>query len=282
MLLICALIGCSTKKSISPESIPKDRQVNLAQKGSLPSEPVLTTPEAIIHRAIDAHGGKNTIRQITKGHIQSTLNTLGRPTRFDLHFQLPDKLSQICQDNIEGRERRIRVLAVNEETWSITNDENVSPINVPPKVLVKNIYPLSFLKDLLRLETTECTLLPPQKDDKKTMVGIQLQDEYGNNSFYFFDKKHGYLRVIETEYPVLRKSNNPLSLPAKRIDKKTFSDFKQIEKLVIPMQEVTSSNGKVSSRFLLEHFELLDTIPKDTFAIPSNITFRKKDNNDSK
>jgi len=223
-------------------------------------------PEAVVKKAIEAHGGLPVLKKFPAGTTKfgGKLMNGGAEMAFSGSqvFAIPGKVRMEMTLVVNGQKSSLLQI-VNGDKVRQTENGVVSKLDEPVLTELRGLavsQEMSLLYPLL--DTTKYTLIP----EKDVPVGGQdaavviTRAKGLKDARLFFDKKTGLLVAMQ------RKGLSP---NLKEVDEvTTFTDYKTIDGLVVPMKSKVTHNGKPFMEITVSEYKPMETVDEKSFAIP--------------
>jgi hypothetical protein len=225
-------------------------------------------PQDVVKRAIAAHGGEAALKKYPAGSskIAGKLTMRGLNFTGNMLFSVPGKvrIEMVFEfnDDKTGKVEKARLVQV------INGDKVIQTENNKASALTDKV------KEELRESAAiqELALLYPLLDDKKYALAAGKDGEFAGKECFTivvkapglrevtlaFDKQTGYLTAMQ------RKGLSPTQDSVDELT--TFSDYKTIDGLVVPMKSKISHNGNPFLEITVLEYKPLTKVDDSKFT----------------
>ena len=220
--------------------------------------------EAVVKKAIDAHGGADVLKKFQAGEskFKGEMTVFGMDLEFTakLVYQLPDKFRMEIDTEAGGQKLAI-VQVVNGEKVKSTLNGMPTPVEDAEKKELRQAAMLQEVSQLTPLlEGKKYTLKLEKPTDDANVVLVTAKDL--NDTRLSFDKKTGLL--VKTQ----RKGLAPGMGESREVEEETvMSDFKKVDGMVLPMTLVVNHDGKKFMSMTVTEAKLMEKADPKAFAV---------------
>jgi hypothetical protein len=220
-------------------------------------------PEAIVKKAIEAHGGEAALKKYPAGTstITGTVVEPKLPFTGSMAFSVPGKVRIEMVFEIAAQKAKT-VQVINGDKVSQT--ENGMPTKLSEAVADElresaKIQEVSLLYPLLDARKYTLTAEKDATFDGKMceVIGVKAKDL--KETALAFDKKTGLLTAMS------RKGLNPAQRAVDEVT--TFSDYKPISGLKVPMKSKVAHDDKPFLEITVTEYKPLEKIDDDQFTV---------------
>lgn len=222
-------------------------------------------PEDIIKKAIDAHGGVETLKKFPAGtsKISGKVTVEGNEFPFSgtLAFAIPGRIRLEMTLEVGGQKASL-VQIVNGERTKQT--ENGLPTRLTDEMQAELresavIQEVSLLYPLLDPARYTLTAEKDAKVEDQDAAVVLVKSKGLRDSRLYFDKKSGLLIGMQRQ---------GLSPAQKKVDEMTvFTDFKKIEGMMVPMTSRVTHDGKPFLKITVEEYKPAAKVDDKLFSI---------------
>jgi len=219
-------------------------------------------PEDVIKKAIAAHGGEANLKKFPAGTSRITGTVVEAKLAFTgaMAFSVPGKVRVEMTFEVSGQ-KATTVQVINGDKVSQT--ENGKATKLPELVADELresavIQELALLYPLLDSKYTVTAGKDGTFDDKECAT-IVVKSRGLKDTTLAFDKKTGYLTAMQ------RKGVNPAQTAVDELT--TFSDFKTIEGLVVPMKSKVAHDGKAFLEITVAEYKPMAKVDDKLFTV---------------
>ena len=231
---------------------------------ALAPAPAQESAEAVVKKAIEAHGGAEVLKKLTAGEstYKGDMTVFGMDLEFTakLVYQLPDKFRMEIDTEAGGQKLAI-VQVVNGAKTKSTLNGMATPLGEAEQKELRQaamIQEISQLTPLIDGKTYTIKLEKPTDD--ANVVLVTAKDL--NDTKLFFDKKSGLLTKIE------RKGLAPSMGEPKEVTEETvMSDFKKFDGMMLPTKTMVNHDGKKFMTMTLTDAKLMEKADEKAFAV---------------
>ncbi|GIW82714.1 MAG: hypothetical protein KatS3mg105_4521 [Gemmatales bacterium] len=190
--------------------------------------------QAIIDKAIAAHGGKDRLNRLKARYVKSkgVLHFAGGlPFTQEIYYEAPSRIKETTDVN---KEQVITTVFNGKEGWIILNGKQQK---VDKKILeeLKEAAHQAQITRLIGLTDAALKLAPVQAEDDT--LGVKVAAKGYRDLFLFFDKKTG--RLVRTERQALDMKSGELVKEVTR-----FSEWKTVDGITVPLKIDVRRDGK--------------------------------------
>jgi hypothetical protein len=223
--------------------------------------------QAILLKAIDAHGGKNKLSQV-RTEITTTRGTLRIPDSGDLPFtaetysQLPGQFKNVVRTAFQGQTLVLIQILDGDRTFASVNGI-AKPIPAP---VLDDMKEARFAENVLTLtplledKAYKVAALKEQDIKGRAALGVVVQAAGHKDYRMYFDKTSGLL--VKTARQALNEKEQEV------LQETYWDDYKETAGIQRPRRFVMFQNGMVHSLGEITEVRYPDRLPADTFAIP--------------
>jgi hypothetical protein len=222
-------------------------------------------PDGVVQKAIEAHGGLTVLKKFPAGASKIagkvSINGTDFPFSGSLVFTIPGRVRSEMTMETPGQKVTV-VQVVNGDKVHQTENGRRSQLDEPVQRELREsavIQEMSLLYPLL--DTTKYTLV----QEKDVPVGgedaavIVVQSKGLKDTRLFFDRKTGRLVAMQ------RRGLDPSQKAVDEVT--TFSDYKTIDGLVVPMKSKVAHDGKSFLEIIVAEYKPLEKVDDKPFMI---------------
>jgi hypothetical protein len=198
------------------------------------------TAEAVLKKAIDAHGGADTLKKLQAGEskFKGDMAVFGMELEFTgrMVYQAPDKFRMEIDTEIMGQKLAILQVVNGTKTKNSLNGM-AAPLGEAEQKELRQAAMMQEISQLTPLlDAKKFTIKSEKPTDDANVVLVTAKDL--NDTKLFFDKKSGLL--VKTQ----RRGLAPSMGEPKEVDEETvMSDFKKVDGVLVPMKLVVNHDG---------------------------------------
>jgi hypothetical protein len=226
--------------------------------------------QAIIDKAIKAHGGEEKLKTLMEKGAQSKskgkLELLGGvDVTVEAFIQFPDnKFKSVMQLNINGMNVTTTQVFNGDKFWLNVNGQDLSNLlddkalaEVKEQLYLERAAVLVFLKD----KSVELSPLGEGKHDGKDVVGVRVSSKGHRDVSLWFDKGSGLLTKIE---------HRVLDFMSKeeKSQEKVLLDYKDTDGYLRPTKVIINQDGKKFMEMDVLEAKVVDRFDDSVFAKP--------------
>jgi hypothetical protein len=200
-----------------------------------------TEPRALLEKAIAAHGGERNLSNLQAGFSKAKgrLN-IGEGLSFtqQTYYQLPDRLKEIEELEIQGKKTIITSLVNGDKVWLTVDGKNQDLDKNTSSELKEATY-LLLVNRLIHLKKNSfrLSLLPQILANDKVAVGIKVASEGHKDVQLYFDKDRHLLVKLERQAVDVTSGKEVK-------EERFFSDYRAVNGLQEPQKVVIYRNGQ--------------------------------------
>ncbi len=224
------------------------------------------TPDAVVKKAIEAHGGAAALGKYPAG-VSNMKGTFLRgteevPFTGTIAFAVPGKVKLDLTLSLDGRKPTMSQV-VNGDKVRYLVDGKPAPLSEVLKDEVRQTPLIQEMSLLVPLLDAKRFTLSAEKDEAvggkpASVVGVKAKGL--NDTKLYFDKAAGTLVKVR------RKA---LDLETKEVvEETTFSDYQKVAGLLVPMKSAVTHDGKPFMTATVSEFKPLEAIDAKEFAVP--------------
>jgi hypothetical protein len=225
------------------------------------------TAEAVVKKAIDAHGGADALTKYKAGSatVKGEMVVFGMDLTFtgDMVYSLPDKYKMTINADVAGQKLAIVQIA-NGAKYKQTINNMAVPLKDSERDELLQSAKLQEVSQLTPLLDAAKYTIKAEKDadvDGKAAAVVLVTAKGFKDTRLFFDKKTGML--VKTE----RKGLAPSMGEPEEVTEETFmSDYKKVEGVQQPMKMVVHHNGKKFMSMTMSDSKLMEKADEKLFA----------------
>ncbi len=220
-------------------------------------------PDAILKKAIEAHGGVKNIKKPRMGILKGVSKDNDAEVTQEETFDLPKRWKRVTVLSFEGKKRTSFLLEVEGKHWEWEDGGEVRQTK-NEQMAVSHFGLLTKMVELTD-EKVILSALPEIMIDGQAAIGFTAKFEAGKGHYYF-DRNTGLL---------LQAIFNWQPEPGKVLQAKSvFGDYKEIDGVKLPYRRTYFLKGGDFMDFfqiaeiLIKDVRILDRLPNSVFAIP--------------
>jgi outer membrane lipoprotein-sorting protein len=220
--------------------------------------------EAVVKKAIDAHGGLETLKKYPAGtsKMKGTMTIMGLEIPFtgSIAFQVPAKYRLELEADAMGMKVALTQIVNGDQVKQLENGRP-TPLPDAAKEELRQaavLQELSLLYPLL--DRAKYTLKAERDGDVggKPAAVVLVQSKGLKDTRLFFDKQTGYLVKME------RKGLDP---EMKEVNEETvFSDFQKVAGMMVSMKATVTHDGKPFLSITSSDYKPMEKVDAKTFA----------------
>ena len=226
------------------------------------------TAEAVVKKAIDAHGGADALNKYKAGtaKMKGEMSVFGMDLTFtgEMTYALPDKYKMTIDADVAGQKLMI-VQVANAKKYKQTINGMVIPLKDKERDELLQSAMMQEVSQLTPLLDAKKYTIKAEKDaevDGKAAAVVLVTAEGFKDTKVYFDKKSGLL--VKTE----RKGLAPSMDEPKEVSEETFlSDYKKVEGVLQPMKIVVHHDGKKFMTMTMTESKLMEKADEKIFAV---------------
>lgn len=232
----------------------------------LTAPPAGTDPDALIRRAIAAHGGADRldklrrVRELTAGELHLRGKVI--PFTSETLQRLPGSFRHLVAAEIDGRPFEMLQVYDGQQGWLLeggTRHIVDAKTLVGMKATAHAAYVASLTPLLAPDKGYRFRLLPEERILERPALGIEVDQEGQRDVSLYFDRASGLL---------VKKVLRPHAGGASSVQEEIFSDFKDVEGLKRPTRVRILLNGVMHAECVLRSTEFLDRVDDAEFSKP--------------
>ena len=226
--------------------------------------PAQESAEAVVKKAIEAHGGAEALKKFPAGQAtyKGEMSLFGMDLEFTakLVYQLPDKMRMEIDTEAGGQKLAIVQVVNGDQAVNQVNGANV-PLGEAEK---KELLQAAIIQDITQLtpllEGKKYTIKLEKPTDDANVVLVTAKDL--NDTKLFFDKKTGLLTKVE------RKGLAPsMGEPMEVTEETVMSDYKKVDGMMVPMTVTVNHDGKKFMSMTVTEVKLMEKADAEAFAL---------------
>ncbi|HET6575031.1 MAG TPA: hypothetical protein VFG68_15600 [Fimbriiglobus sp.] len=220
--------------------------------------------EAVVKKAIEAHGGAAVLKKLTAGEskFKGEMTVFGMDLEFTakMVYQLPDKFRMQIDTEAGGQKLAI-VQVVNGDKTKNTLNGMALPLGEAEKKELKQAAMIQEITQLIPLlEGKKYTIKLEKPTDKANVLLVTAEGL--NDAKLFFDKKTGLLTKVE------RKGLAPsMGEPMEVTEETVLSDYKKVDGLMVAMKMAVTHDGKKFMSMSVTEAKVMEKADADAFAL---------------
>lgn len=228
------------------------------------TKPVATreeTPDAVIARAFEAHGGKANFPKAARGHVVTQVSGEFQPGlkgefRVDEVFDLPGRLQRVAVGGNAEEQVQLVYICEGRDCYSRMPDGRVTRTVMPKPV--DTIYSLGALRglEILRDSGAQLSLSHETGEDGRRLTIIHGQRDGQWIGDAIFDSDTGLCAGGVRQTYLYPPGTQPVQT---KLDIR-YGEYKEFKGLHIPMTIRALSNGKPYVETRVIRLELLDSV----------------------
>jgi len=219
-------------------------------------------PEDVVKKAITAHGGEAALKKFPAGTSKITGAVVEPKLPFtgSMAFSVPGKVRVEMVFEVAGQ-KAATVQVINGDKVSQTENGKASKLTVAAEDELRESATIQEMALLFPLLEKKYALTAGKDEtiDEKECATIVVKAKGLKETTLAFDKKTGYLAAMK------RKGLNPTQQVVDELT--TFSDFKTIEGLVVPMKSKVAHDGKAFLEITVTEYKPLAKVDDALFEI---------------
>ncbi len=225
------------------------------------------TAEAIVKKAIEAHGGADALNKYKAGSskMKGEMNVFGMDLTFtgEMTYLLPDKYKMTIDADVAGQKLAI-VQVANGKKYKQTINGMVIPLKDKERDELLQSAMLQEVSQLTPLLDPKRYTIKAEKDaevDGKAAAVVLVTAKDFKDTKLFFDKKSGLLVKME------RKGLAPSMGDPEEVNEETFlSDYHKVEGVQQPTKTTVHHNGKKFMTMTMSESKLMEKVDEKLFA----------------
>lgn len=220
--------------------------------------------EAVVKKAIEAHGGAETLKKFPAGQAtyKGEMSLFGMDLEFTakLVYQLPDKMRMEIDTEAGGQKLAIVQVVNGDQAVNQVNGANV-PLGEAEK---KELLQAAIIQDITQLtpllEGEKYKLSAGQPTEESSVVIVKAEGL--TDTKLHFDKKTGLLTRLE------RKGLAPSMAEPTEVNEVTvMSDFKKFDGVMLPTKITVTHDDKKFMTMTVTDAKLLEKADAGKFAV---------------
>jgi hypothetical protein len=220
--------------------------------------------EAVVKKAIEAHGGADVLKKLTAGEskLKGEMTVFGMDLEFTARmvYQLPDKMRMEIDTEAGGQKLAIVQIVNGTKTKNMLNGM-ATPLGEAEQKELRQaamIQEISQLTPLLGGKTYTIKLEKPT--DEENVVLVTAKDL--NDTKLFFDKKTGLMSKVE------RKGLAPsMGEPMEVTEVTVMSEYKKVDGVMQPTRTTVTHDGKKFMSMSVTETKLMEKADEKAFAL---------------
>jgi hypothetical protein len=236
-----------------------------ASLGAVAPAPAEDEAQAIVERAVKAHGGIDRLSRVRADRVsnQGVLVVNGRETPFtaETTVQLPNQFRNVIR--LEGDRKTVFVQILNGDKIYFTIDGQPQKVDDALAAELRETMQLNQAVRLVPLLTDKAYTLESLGEvmiDDQPAVGVKATVKGRRDLRLFFSKDTGLL--IKTEHPVDDGAGKEV------VQEEMYSDFEDVQGFRRPMKLAVFRNGKKIMQAEVVDVKYLDKVDAGEFAKP--------------
>lgn len=223
------------------------------------------TPQEIIKKAIDAHGGADVLNRYPAATSSMKGVLIVGPTEIpfsgSLAFAIPGKVRFVIRAESKGLAMTIEQIVNGDKVIQLENGKPTPLSDKLRKELQHSpaLQEMSLLTPLL--DEKKYTLKPAEtiKVNDKVAYGVIVKSENRKEVTLYFDAESGLLVKMS------RLALNPAAQEV--IEESLFSDYQKVAGMVVPMKLVVNHDGRPFMNITVSDYKPLERIDEKQFEI---------------
>ena len=220
-------------------------------------------PEDVVKKAIKAHGGEAALKKFPAGtsKISGTVVEPKLPFTGSMAFAVPGKVRVEMVFEVDGQ-KAATVQVINGQKVSQTENGKASKLGDAVIAELRESATIQEMSLLFPLLDANKYTLSADKDatfDGKECSVIVVKAKGLKDIALAFDKTTDRLAAMR------RKGLNPAQVAVEEVT--TFSDFKTIEGLVVPMKSKVAHDGKAFLEIVVTEYKPLEKLDDKLFVV---------------
>ncbi len=230
----------------------------------LAQAPAQESAEAVVKKAIEAHGGADALKKFTAGEakFKGEMTVFGMDLEFTarLVYQLPDKFRMEIDTEAGGQKLAI-VQVVNGDKVKNTLNGTAAPLGEAEQKELKQASMMQEISQLAPLvDSKKYTIKLEKPTDDANVVLVTAKNL--NDTKLFFDKKTGLLTRTE------RKGLAPsMGEPTEVTEVTTLSDYKKVNGIMQPTKMEVTHDGKKFMTMTATEQKMMEKADAKAFAL---------------
>lgn len=226
------------------------------------------TAAAVVKKAIDAHGGADTINKYKAGSakMKGEMSVFGMDLTFtgEMAYFLPGKYKMTIDADVAGQKLAI-VQVANGGKYKQTINNMVIPLKDAERDELLQAAMMQEVSQLTPLLDGKKYTIKAEKDaevDGKAAAVVLVTAKGFKDTKVYFNKESGLL--VKTE----RKGLAPTMGDPMEVNEETFmSDFKKVEGVMQPMKIVVHHDGKKFMTMTMSESKLMEKLDDKIFSV---------------
>ncbi len=222
-------------------------------------------PQAILDRAVQAHGGAARLERTKKGHLKakSEGNQSNVPFRLEIEewFDLPSRYKRIKTGSINDKPFHREDGSTEKEAWVREGTAPISTFSVhQPMSVTEHWHAILASLLLLREKDVQFKSHPDETKDGRTLVGFHVTSQQVNGDFYF-EKSMGLLAKTQ------QARQNPQG-GQEVIADTSYDEYRDVQGIQYPMRFKSTVGKTYSTTITLSSIEFGGKIDESIFIKP--------------
>jgi len=220
--------------------------------------------EAVVKKAIEAHGGADLLKKLVAGEskYKGEMTVFGMDLEFTARsvYQLPGKFRMEIDTEAGGQKLAIVQIVNGTKTKNMLNGM-ATPLGEAEQKELRQAVMIQEITQLTPLLGDKTYTLKPEKPtDDANVVLVTAKDL--NDTKLFFDKKTGLLNKIE------RKGLAPsMGEPTEVTEETVMSDYKKVDGVMQPTKVVVNHDGKKFMSMSVTEVKLMEKADEKAFTL---------------
>ncbi len=222
--------------------------------------------EAVLERAIEAHGGASRLEQTKKGRLKAAVEgkLKGEPFQvvWEETFDLPGRYHRTVKGTVGGNVFDMTGAVAGSRGWIRQEQKPLREFPVLEQPSLEQ-HGYAILAQILQLRNkdSDLQLLGEETKDGRRLVGIRAVSSRAAADLYF-DKSTGLLARARRPLPSFVTGKE------KTIGENVFEDYHDIQGIRYPMHLKATSDGANALNFKIISLEFLDKVDPNIFDKP--------------